>query len=465
MEKTKKDDLASSPLYKEKSAWTFCDTEEEKPRVKAFCDSYLDFLTSCKTERETIGFCEKYLREHGFSDDPASDAYVTTLRGKALFAFRKGTDPLSQGIHLVAAHADCPRLDFKPQPFIEQSGFAQAKTHYYGGLRKYQWLARPLALHGVICKDNGEVVTVTLGESADEPVFTIADLMPHLAQEQVVKNVKEAFEGEKLNVMLGSKAPEKKDGDKEIPDPVKLAILKLLQQKYGVKEEDFLSAEIEVVPAGRASYVGLDSSLIGAYGQDDRICVYTGLRALCDSKAAGKNCALILWDKEEIGSDGASGASSRFVSYCIEDVLRAHEPQTALGHVMMASKALSADVTGGMDPDYPDTHDKNNVASLGFGPCFEKYTGSGGKYGASEAHAEFFAGLRGLLNSRRIPWQSGILGKVDHGGGGTVALFLAQWGMNVIDCGPALLGMHSPFELSSVADVYTTYQAYKAFFE
>lgn len=463
-EETKK----NSPEYKAINAWTTCADAEAEAKVRAFTDSYVDFLTQCKTERETIAWCEHYLRERGYGSDPAGDLYVTTLRGKALFAFRKGTQPLSAGIRMVAAHADCPRLDFKPHPFIEQTGFAQAKTHYYGGLRKYQWLARPLALHGVICKDNGEVVPVCLGEDPNEPVFTIADLLPHLAQKQVTQTVKDAFEGEKLNIILGSRpAPEDKgEAQENVAEPVKAAILKLLQDKYGVCEEDFLSAEIEVVPAGRAHYVGLDSSLIGSYGQDDRICAYTGLRALTDSAAGdGANCALILWDKEEIGSDGATGASSRFIRYCIEEILQAHEPKTLFGRVMLASSALSADVTAGMDPDYQDTHEKNNAANLGFGPCFEKYTGSGGKYGASEAHAEFFAQVRGILNRRGIPWQAGELGRVDHGGGGTVALFLAAWGMNVIDCGPALLGMHSPFELSSVVDVYASYQAYAAFYE
>ena len=466
MSDTNSQEGQASPLYTAKSAWTFCDKEEEKGKTASFCDGYIDFLTSCKTERETIAFCRHFLEEKGFSADAGSDKYLATLRGKALFAFRKGTRALSDGIRIIAAHADCPRLDFKPHPFIEQEGFAQAKTNYYGGLRKYQWLARPLALHGVICKDNGEVVPVRLGEEPGEPVFTIADLLPHLAQEQVAKTVKEAFQGEKLNIILGSKPSDKKDENgKDVPQPVKLAVLELLQQKYGVCEEDFLSAEIEVVPAGPARYVGLDKSLIGGFGQDDRICAYTGLMALADSMSSEENCALILWDKEEIGSDGASGASSRFFAYCIEEVLHKHEPETSRGTVMMASQALSADVTAGMDPDYADTHDKTNSANLGFGPCFEKYTGSGGKYGASEAHAEYFASIRGLLNRHEIPWQSGILGRVDHGGGGTVALFLAAWGMNVIDFGPALLGMHSPFELSSAADVYTTYLAYKAFYE
>ncbi len=455
---------AASPVYQAPCAWEAY--ESDKDGLKVFCDGYLDFLSGCKTERETISWCEAFLKEHGFGSDPAGERWVTTLRGKCLFAFRRGSQPMSAGMRLVAAHADCPRLDFKPHPIVEQVGFCQAKTHYYGGLRKYQWLARPLALHGVICRDDGTVVPVVLGEGEDEPVFTIADLLPHLAQKQVTQTVKDAFEGEKLNVILGSRCTSRDDEGKDVPEPVKLAVLTLLQERFGVREEDFLSAEIEVVPSGRARYVGLDGSLIGAYGQDDRICVYTGLQALVDAaEGDGANLALMLWDKEEIGSDGATGASSRFLEYCVDDVLHAHDSSVSMGRFMCATCALSADVTAGMDPDYQDAHEKHNTAFLGRGTCFEKYTGSGGKYGASEAHAEFFAAVRGVLNRRGIPWQAGELGRVDHGGGGTVALFLAAWGMNVIDCGPALLGMHSPFELSSCADVYASYQTYKAFYE
>ncbi len=451
-------------LYQAPCAWKAY--KNDAAAMETFCDAYMDFLNQCKTERETITWCEKYLRENGFGSDPADRAYITTLRGKALFAFRRGSAPMSSGMRLIAAHADSPRLDFKQHPFVEKAGLCQAKTHYYGGLHKYQWLSRPLALHGVICVDDGRVVPVVLGESEDDPVFTIADLLPHLAQKLVTKTVKEAFDGEKLNVILGSRG-EKQDKDgKDVKDPVKLAVLRLLSERYGVREEDFISAEIEVVPAGRARRVGLDRSLIGAYGHDDRICVYTGLRALVDAAhGEGANQALILWDKEEIGSEGAAGASSRFLQYCVEDVLRAHAPSLSLGSFMLASGALSADVTAAMDPDYPEAHEETNCAWLGRGPCFVKYTGFGGKYQASEAQAEFYAWTRGLLNRRQIPWQASELGRVDHGGGGTTALFLEALGMNVIDCGPALLAMHSPFELASVADVYATYHACRAFYE
>ena len=458
------EDKSPSPAYKPTNAWDVYGEGDAAAAMTAFVDGYIDFLSHCKTERETVAWCERHLRERGFGDDPAGRLYVRSLRGKCLFAFARGSEPLSAGISLIAAHGDCPRLDFKQHPLVEQEGYSLAKTHYYGGIRKYHWLSIPLALHGVIIKDNGETVPVRVGEEPGDPVFTIPDLLPHLAQSQVTKTVREAFEGEKLNVVLGNRPLKAEDG-KELKEPVKAALLNLLQERYGVTEEDFITAEIQVVPAARPAYVGFDRSLVGSYGQDDRICVYTGLMALCDAaEHATANIALMVWDKEEIGSDGATGASSHFIRYCVEDVIRAHEPQTPVGHVMLASRALSADVTAGVDPDYPEAHEKANSALLGNGPCFVKYTGSGGKYGASEAHAEFFAAMRGLLNRAGVPWQAGELGKVDHGGGGTVALFLAAWGMNVVDCGPALLAMHSPFELSSTADIYSTYMCYRAFY-
>ena len=280
-----------NPAYKGKNAWKVYGDSNRLGDVYAFVDGYIDFLNHCKTERETVAFCEKTLRAHGFGDDPNGKRYLKTLRGKCLFAFRKGTEPMSSGISLVAAHADCPRLDFKQHPFVEEAGFAQGKTHYYGGLRKYQWLSRPLALHGVICRDDGSTVPVCIGEEPGDPLFTIADLLPHLAHDQVTKSIKDAFEGEKLNVILGNRPKdEPEDAKDKAETPVKQAILELLQKKYGVSEEDFITAEIEVVPAGRAGYVGFDRSLVGGYGQDDRICVYTALMALCEAgDSAAKN--------------------------------------------------------------------------------------------------------------------------------------------------------------------------------
>ena len=314
------------------------------------------------------------------------------------------------------AHADTPRLDFKQRPLVEQPGVAQAKTHYYGGIRKYQWLARPLALHGVIVRENGETLSVTIGEKPGEPVFCIADLLPHLAQKQVTQPVSEAFEAEKLNIILAHSTPKAKSGkeDDAPKDPIKTQLLELLHKKYGICEEDFVTAELQAVPAGPARFVGFDKAMIGGYGQDDRICVFTALEALLEAEATGRSMAVMFWDKEEIGSDGATGAASRFMQYCVEDLTRAWEKDVPPAHVLLETRALSADVSAALDPDYQDVHEKQNAALLGHGPVFSKFTGSRGKYGASEADAEFFGALRGLLNGKSIAWQAAELGKVDH---------------------------------------------------
>lgn len=453
--------------YEPKSAWERYD-ENDLKEMRLFVQRYVDFLSACKTEREVIAYCEERLRAAGFGRDPEDGDFVRAFRNKALFAARKGSAPLKDGLLLIASHGDSPRLDFKQRPLLEQADVVQGQTHYYGGIRKYQWLARPLALHGVaFCQ--GKKIGISLGEDKDDPVFTIADLLPHLAQKQVEQNVREAFDGEKLKVILGHQfegkkgEEDKKAEKKESKDPVKTFLLKILQQKYGMREEDLITAEIEVVPAGPARYVGLDASMVGAYGQDDRICVFTALEALLSSNNDGRTKAIVIWDKEEIGSDGATGASSRFLEYMVEDLVRAWEPKTSVNHVMLATEALSADVTAAIDPDYQDVHEKNNAARLGFGPSFSKYTGSRGKYGANDADCEYFECVRSLLDAHNVPWQAAELGKVDGGGGGTVALFLAAWGMQVIDLGPALLSMHSPFEIASCVDVYSTWAAYKAF--
>ncbi|MCR4667079.1 MAG: aminopeptidase [Desulfovibrio sp.] len=453
--------------YNPRNAWLLCGDDEEK--MRAFTSRYLDFLSVCKTERETVRYVEETLKKAGFKNDPKADCYVATLRGKALFAARRGKTPLEKGLSLIAAHADSPRLDLKQRPLLEQVDVLQAKTHYYGGIRKYQWLSRPLALHGVVVKESGETVQIALGEEEGDPVFCVADLLPHLAQKQVEQSVKDAFEGEKLNIVFGHRfVSDEKDGtekgDEEPKGSIKKGILALLHEKYGIREEDLITAELEVVPSGRARTVGLDRALLGGYGQDDRICVFTALEALLHGDGNGRTQAVMFWDKEEIGSDGATGASSRFLQYCVEDITESWAPGTSPSHVLLNTWALSADVTAAIDPDFQELHEKQNAARLGYGPCFSKFTGSRGKYGSSEADAEFFARLRGILNAKNIPWQVAELGKVDSGGGGTVALFLAAWGMQVIDLGPALLAMHSPFELSSAVDVYATYLAYQSFF-
>lgn len=453
--------------YTSKNAWQKYNTELDRLKLAELAREYIDFLNTCKTERETILHVYDKLQRAGFTQDASTDKVVIPLREKALFAAVRGSANPGVGFNLIAAHADSPRLDFKQHPFIEQAGIVQAKTHYYGGIRKYQWLARELAIHGVIALENGQKVVVNIGEAADEPVFCIADLLPHLAKKQGQQKLSEAFEAEKLNIILGHMPHEESDSDDEnekTKNPIREQILNKLNSLYNIKEEDLITAELEAVPAGSARFVGFDQSLIGGYGQDDRICVFCALNALLEASVnnPGRNLALMIWDKEEIGSDGATGASSKFMEYCMEDVAKAWG-EKSLSKIMLNTRAISADVTASLDPDYQDVHEKQNAALIGHGPCFSKYTGSGGKYGASEADAEFYASVRAILNKAAIPWQAAELGKVDSGGGGTVALFLAAQGMNVIDLGPALLSMHSPFEISSVADLYATREAYREF--
>ena len=478
MKEETKDKLAYTP----RSCWERYALPEERQSVHQLASRYTDFLTRCKTERETVDYVLERLQAHGYAEGLHGDTLLRPFRGKTLFVARRGSLPLSEGLHLISAHTDTPRLDFKQRPFIEQPGVAQAKTHYYGGIRKYQWLARPLALHGVVVRADGSSVRVVLGEDPADPVFTIADLLPHLAQKHNTQTVADAFEAEKLNIILGHspKDAEKNDSstndaeksaaDKP-KDPIKAQLLHLLHAKYQICEEDFISAELQAVPAGPARFVGLDSALVGGYGQDDRICVFAAVEAFLALSAAqdkdtpAHTVALILWDKEEIGSDGATGASSRFMEYCVDECRVAWQPEARLGEVMLHTRALSADVQAALDPDWQEVHEKQNAAQLGYGPCFSKFTGSRGKYGASEADAELVGWMRGLLNGKDIPWQMAECGKVDLGGGGTVALFLAAYGMQVIDCGPPVLSMHSPFELSSTVDLKATVDAYTAFLQ
>lgn len=442
----------------------------QKDAMDALAARYMDFLSHAKTERETVDRVVETLRQAGFSEDFSQDAVYRTWRGKAVFVARKGRRPLSAGLRLISAHTDAPRLDFKQRPLLEQAGVGQAKTHYYGGIRKYQWLARPLALHGVIVREDGSTVKVVLGEDPGDPVFTISDLLPHLAQKEMTKTVADAFDAEKLNIVLGHSplpAPEAQpEGEKhEAKDPVRTNVLALLHRKYGIREEDLMSAELQAVPAGPARYVGLDEALIGGYGQDDRVCVFTALSALLDAADTERANCLIFWDKEEIGSEGSTGAQGRFLEYCMEDLVEAWEPGAKVRDVFQHSTALSGDVHAAIDPDWQDLHEKLNASIIGHGPTFCKFTGSRGKYGANDAHPEYIGWLRGVLNGKDIPWQMAELGKVDHGGGGTVALYLAAYGMDTIDLGPAVLSMHSPFELLSKADLYSTKLAYQAILE
>ncbi len=462
----KKSDI-TNPAYTPISCWErYASTPEEQKALMKVAKRYVKFLSRCKTERETIDYVLEVLAEHGYTEGVQENSALMPFRHKTLFVAKRGSLPLDQGIHLISAHTDTPRLDFKQRPFIEQAGVAQAKTHYYGGIRKYQWLARPLALHGVVVRADGSTLRVVLGEEADEPVFTIADLLPHLAQNHVKQTISEGFDPEKLNIILGHKPLDcQKKGEEKSKekDPIKAHVLQILQDKYNICEEDFISAELQAVPAGPARFVGLDKALIGGFGHDDRVCVFAALEAFLTVPKPKHTTALILWDKEEIGSEGATGANSRFLQYCIEDCREVWQSKAKLGHIMLQTKALSADVAAALDPDWQEVHEKQNAALLGYGPCFSKFTGSRGKSGASDADAELVAYMRGLLNGKKIPWQMAECGKVDLGGGGTVALFLAAYGMQVIDCGPAVLGMHSPFELISCADLYASIEAYTAF--
>lgn len=445
--------------YTAQSCWERFASPEERSAMDRLAEEYLAFLSRCKTERETIAWIRQAAMVGGFSEDLRGDSVIVSLRSKAAILVRRGTDPLAQGLRLITAHVDTPHLDLKQHPLHEECQVALMKTHYYGGLKKYQWLARPLALHGTVVTLDGRVHTVCIGEQDSEPVFTVLDLLPHLARKQREETVEKAFVAEKLNLAIGHEPSQSVEEAK-----VRHKVLELLNASLGICEEDLFSAELQAVPAGRARFVGLDRSLLGGYGQDDRLCVFAAFKAFMDAPAGEHTQVLVLWDKEEIGSDGATGAKSRFMEYALEDVLQTWEPGSRLHHVLGRTKAVSADVHCPMDPDYQDVHDKLNASLLGFGPVFSKFTGHGGKYGASEADCEYVGWFRALLATENIPWQMAEMGKVDEGGGGTVAKELAVYGMEIIDFGPGVLSMHSPFEVSSKADLYATVKAYAAFF-
>jgi aspartyl aminopeptidase len=445
--------------HKAASCWERYASSEERAGMDTLAAEFLRFLTQCKTERETIAWVVEQAGACGFSDDLRQDLVMLPFRSKAVLLARRGTKPLAEGLRLITAHADTPHLDLKQHPLHEECQVALMKTHYYGGLKKYQWLARPLALHGTIVDMDGRVIPVCIGEDEDDPVFTVLDLLPHLARKQREETVEKAFVAEKLNIAIGHE-PAVTDEEAK----VRQRVLELLFERYAIREEDLYSAELQIVPAGKARFVGLDRALLGGYGQDDRLCVFAAFKAFMAAPRSDHTQILLLWDKEEIGSDGATGAKSRFMEYALADILESWEPATRLRHVLGRTKAVSADVHCPMDPDYQDVHDKYNASLLGFGPVFSKFTGHGGKYGASEADCEYVAWFRALLAAENIPWQMAEMGKVDEGGGGTVAKELAVYGMEIIDFGPGVLSMHSPFEISSKADLLATVQAYNAFY-
>jgi aspartyl aminopeptidase len=373
-----------------------------------------------------------------------------------------GQQPLEKGLNIIASHIDSPRLDLKPRPLYEADGMALFKTHYYGGIKKYQWVAMPLALHGVVVKKNGTVVNIVLGENKDDMVFTIADLLPHLAKDQMDKKMTEAVKGEALNVLIGSRPIA--DGES---DPLKLQILNLLKEKYDIEEDDFTSAELELVPAYEAREIGFDRSMVGAYGQDDRISAYTSLISTLETENPGRTGVCLFVDKEEIGSTGNTGLQSLVIENLVAELLHLAgiTDYYTLRKVLAESYALSADVNSAVDPNYPDVFEKMNNSFMGNGIVLTKYTGSRGKSDSNDANPEFLGQIRKLFDDNGVVWQIGELGKVDIGGGGTVAQYMARYGMEVVDCGAALLGMHSPFEVASKADVYMSYKAYKAFLQ
>lgn len=449
------------------------DNEEEMKAVMDFCEPYKAALDACKTEREFVDYSVDLLDENGFKPfDPSQplspgDRIYEAIHGKALIAAVIGSaDPL-EGFNLVGAHIDSPRLDLKTNPLYEASDLTLLKTHYYGGIKKYQWVAQPLAIHGVVILKNGDVVKLRVGEDPGDPVFTITDLLPHLAADQMQKKASEVITGEELNVLIGGiPFP----GGEDIKERFKLGILSLLYDQYGFNERDLVTAEIEVVPAVRARCVGFDRAFVGAYGQDDRICAYTALKALIDLDDPLKRTALVVfYDKEETGSGGVTGARSQLFPSVQRRMVRSilgREPSAIELHDNIEnSTMLSSDVAVAFDPTFPSVLDPLNSTYAGRGIAFAKYTGRGGKGGTSDANAEFFNEVTRLFDECGIPWQTGELGKVDQGGGGTVAIFQADLGMSVIDCGVPVLSMHSCFEIASKIDIYMTYIGYKAFFE
>ena len=460
------EELKEKLFKSSKTGWEDIDSEKKRD-IYNFSNGYMEFLNKAKTEREFIAEAVKVAREKGFRDilefeklNPGDKVFYIN-REKSIYLAIIGNKPIEEGMNIIGAHVDSPRLDLKPNPLYEDSGLAYLKTHYYGGIKKYQWTTIPLSLHGVIVKADGEKVYINIGEDENDPIFTITDLLPHLAQEQMEKKLKEGINGEDLNLLLGS-IPY---NNKQVPESVKLNMLSILNDKYGITESDLTSAELEVVPAFRARTLGLDGSMVAAYGQDDKICSYTSFTAMMELDNVEKTAVCILSDKEEIGSMGNTGMESHVFDYFISEVLNklgVNRPNL-LDKVFCYSKMLSADVDAGFDPIYASVSDKTNAGFIGKGISLNKYTGARGKSGASDANAEYVAYVRKILESNNIKYQIAELGKVDIGGGGTIAYILANKGVDVIDCGVPLLSMHAPYEVTSKYDVYSAYRTYKAF--
>lgn len=454
-----------------KNAWAAYD-EAELAKLEAFSKAYCAYLDNGKTERECVTASVQAAKARGFRELTeivaageklkAGDRVYVNWMNKCFMLFVIGSRALEEGMNILGAHIDSPRIDVKQNPLYEEQDFAYLDTHYYGGIKKYQWLAMPLALHGVIIRKDGTKADVVIGEDENDPVFCISDLLPHLGKDQMSKTASELIAGEALDLIIGSR-PVKDEDDK---DSVKAGVLAILKEKYGVEEEDFLSAELEIVPAGKARDMGLDRSMILAYGHDDRVCAYPSMQAVLDVEGtpAYTLCA-VLTDKEEIGSVGATGMNSKFFENTVAELYAAVKPYCELGvrRTLTNSRMLSSDVSAGFDPSFAGVFEKKNAAFLGRGLCFNKYTGSRGKSGSSDANPEYMAQLRAIMDDAGVAFQTAELGKVDIGGGGTIAFCAAKYGMNVIDSGVPVLSMHAPYEVISKADLYEAYKGYCAF--
>ena len=440
-------------------------TDEQIEQADRFCDDYISFLNTAKTEREVAAFFKDIATSKGFTEfdktkkyNPGDKVYYVN-REKAIILCVIGTKPISEGVRIAAAHIDSPRIDLKPNPLYEDTDMALFKTHYYGGIKKYQWTAIPLSLHGVIIKKDGSKVYVNLGEKPGEPKFVITDLLPHLSQEQSKRKLNEGIKGEELNILVGSR-PFRSDEGSEL---VKLNIMKLLNEKYGIVEQDFLCSELELVPAFEACDIGFDRSMIGAYGHDDRVCAYPAAFAAFDIEAPEHTLLTVLADKEEVGSDGNTGLNSSYLKYFVADLARMQGFEGR--DVLSKSECLSADVNSAFDPTFPDVMEKKNSSYINRGVVVTKYTGARGKSGTSDASAEFMGRCRQIFDKTNVLWQIGELGKVDLGGGGTVAMYIANLDVDVVDVGVPVLSMHAPFEVVSKIDVFMAYRAFLEFFK
>ena len=453
----------------QKNAWNKYKKDEIK-ELESLCKDYREFLDNGKTERECVKEIVRQAEDHGYRDLKkiiknkeslaAGDKVYAVWMNKTVAMFNIGKKKLEKGMNILGAHIDSPRMDVKQNPLYEKGGFAYLDTHYYGGIKKYQWVTLPLAIHGVVAKTNGDVMTVNIGEDKNDPVFCVTDLLIHLSQEQLKKRADSVIEGEQLDILFASRPLEGKE-----KEAVKEAVLALLEKKYDMKEEDFLSAELEIVPAGKARELGMDASMILAYGQDDRVCAYTSLVAMLEVEAPEKTSCCLLVDKEEIGSVGATGMQSHFFENTMAELLAlaGEGTELALRRCLASSRMLSSDVSAAFDPLYAAAFEKKNAAFFGKGIVINKFTGSGGKGGSNDANAEYVGALRAIFDDAKVNWQTAELGKVDVGGGGTIAYIMSLYGMEVIDSGVPVLSMHAPWEVTSKADIYEAKKAYVAF--